>query len=443
MYKLTNTSEKLNPYLKYILFIYLFTVFSGAFRKWFNLSKEIGNIILFLQLLVPFSLFLIRGGMKKWTIGVPLFIFLLFVLGLGVLNPLNLTVNHGVLGFLIHFSFFFLLFFYLNNRDKFNFGKIIDILVIIGFAQLILVFFQYTQPPDSFINRYADVEAVGSIAIVGNSARVTGTFSYISGFTGFLFFHSFLVWAMIKYRYKSVYTLILLSIGLVACFMSGARAATYLYLILFGLILFVEYNSLSKVFFDFKLFIPTVLIILVFLAVGSEKFTDLVQNAFTGFIERRNRGIDEGEENQRIIGDFIQLINFRGNYPVLGVGLGSTYQGANKLFGLSPYVIEYGFFESELTRIVLEGGFLLLFTRISVMIYLFRQLTIPVLGKITILLLILFFLPIVFNVYNAVFSALGIMLVDNFYYYEKMNNIFSIRSRYNIKTGSPNKINFL
>lgn len=240
--------SSINPHLKAILFIYLFTVFSGAFRKWFNFSNEFSNIIFFLQLLAPYTFLLVKGGMKKWQFGLPVFMLLILVLAVGIFNPWNLTIFHGILGFLLHFAFFFMIFFYFNNRKYFQLEKIIDIVVVTVLGQLALALFQYTQPPESFINQYADVESVGSIAIVGTSARVTGTFSYISGFTGFLFFLSFLIWTLIKYRYKSIYILILLAIGLVACFMSGARAATYLYLILFMVIALGEYKSLSKVF---------------------------------------------------------------------------------------------------------------------------------------------------------------------------------------------------
>ncbi|MFX6945393.1 hypothetical protein ABTH53_20265, partial [Acinetobacter baumannii] len=81
-----------------------------------------------------------------------------------------------------------------------------------------------------------------------------------------------------------------------------------------------------------------------FVGYGIDKIRYLVENAFIGFAERRDRGIQTGEESFRIFGDLNEVFNFRGNYPIIGVGLGSTYQGANKLFGTSPYVLEYGFF---------------------------------------------------------------------------------------------------
>ncbi len=406
----------LNIYLKIFLFIYLFTVLGGAFRKWFIASKQIGNAILFAQILVPFAFFFIKGARKNWRIGIPTYTFIILVLLVGVINPLNLTIYHGILGFLLHFSFFFILFFYINNRPFFRFELILPIIVIAGIAQLSLGFFQYTQPSTSFINTYADVEAVGSVALVGNAARITGTFSYISGFTGYLFFNSLLAWAMIKYQYKSIYTIFILMMGMVACFMSGARAATYLYLIVLMVLFISEYSSVTKVVFDFRLILPAMIFPLILIGLGSEKFTGLIENAFTGFTSRRKSGVESGEETTRIIGDFIELLNFKGSYPFLGVGLGSTYQGATKIFGMSPYVSEYGFFESELIRILLEGGFLLLLARIIVTIFLIRQLLIPQVGKIILGLILIFFFPVIFNVYNAVFAALGIILLDYFYF---------------------------
>jgi hypothetical protein len=416
VYPIKKQNNKLNSYQKAFLIIYLFTVLSGAFRKWIISDKQIGNVILFLQILVPFAFIFIRNGMKNWQIGKPQFVVLILILLIGAVNPLNLTINHGLLGILLHGSFFFMIFFYINNRQYFQFEQIAGILLLGGLLQLLLAFFQYTQPADSFINTYVDVESVGGVALVGNSIRVTGTFSYISGFTGFLFFNSLLIWALVKYNYKSIYILLLLLFGITACFMSGARAATYTYLIIVAVIAFTEPILFSKSIVDFKSFLPILVIITIVIGFGSEKIVDLLSNSFTGFIERRTRGIESGEESTRIFGDFYEIINFRGSFPIMGVGLGSTYQGANKIFGTSNYVLEYGFFESELVRIVLEGGFLLLTTRLMILIYLLRKLFIPTISKIIIFILLLFFFPYVFNLYNAVFAALGIILVDYFYF---------------------------
>lgn len=405
-----------NLYLKVFVFIFLFTLLSGALRKWVITSKDISNGVFFLQTVLPYTFLIVNDGFKKWHVGRPALTFIILVLIVGMLNPLNLTIYHGLIGFLLHFNFFFIILFYLSNREKFNFLQIMHLLVFIAFSQLVLVFYQYTQPPDSFVNTYADVESVNSVALVGKAARVTGTFSYISGFTAYLFFHSLLVWTMIKCNYRNIYTLLLLSMGLIACFMSGSRSATYLYILVFTFIFILEYQHLNKVFLDFKLFVPLALIGLFIIGVSNDKFTGLIENAFSGFMERRSRGIHTGEESERLFADIYELFNFKGNFPLLGVGLGSTYQGANQLFGVSPYIQEYGFFESELIRIILEGGFLLFVVRIILISYLIRQLMIPTLAKLFFSFIIIFFFPVIFNIYNAVFAALGLMLLDNIYY---------------------------
>jgi len=410
--------EKLNGFLKAILFIYLFTVFSGALRKWVISSKQIGNFILFLQIIVPFTLVLVKGGMQNWRIGKSFFYFYIFAIVLCSFNPFNKTIYHGILGILLHASFFFIIIFYINNRDKFNFNQLLKYLVPLGVFQLLLVFFQYTQPPQSFINTYADVDAVGGVAIVGTSARVSGTFSYISGFTGFLFFHSLFVWALFKHQLKSYIILYLLFFGLVACFMSGARSATYLYLIIFGAFAITEMRTLRNSVFNIKLLMPILITSLIILGSGNKSIGELIERSVGGFTERRNAGRESGEENERIYGDFTTLLNFSGNYPVFGLGLGSTYQGANKIFGTSQEILDYGFFESEPIRIILEGGFFLFIIRLVFLIYIINLLTIPVLGKVVLSIVLLFFFSIVFNLYNAVFAAIGIVFLDYYYYIE-------------------------
>ncbi|MFX7883323.1 hypothetical protein ABTK06_20295, partial [Acinetobacter baumannii] len=54
--------EKINIYLKVFFGIYLFTVISGGLRKWFFSSKELDNFVLFLQIIIPYSFLIIKGG---------------------------------------------------------------------------------------------------------------------------------------------------------------------------------------------------------------------------------------------------------------------------------------------------------------------------------------------------------------------------------------------
>ncbi|HMI68088.1 MAG TPA: hypothetical protein VK517_18725, partial [Cyclobacteriaceae bacterium] len=123
----------------------------------------------------------------------------------------------------------------------------------------------------------------------------------------------------------------------------------------------------------------------------------------------------QGELEARIVGSLVEVLEFQGEYPVYGIGLGSTYQGAISLFGASDYLKEYGYYESEGGRIVLEGGFILFFLRVILFIVMIRYSYVPPLGKIFLFILFINSM-IVFNTYLSVFFILGMIFVDRAYY---------------------------
>lgn len=127
-----------------------------------------------------------------------------------------------------------------------------------------------------------------------------------------------------------------------------------------------------------------------------------------------------GEVEYRISDLFNEVLDFRGKYPVFGVGLGSTYQGANAIFGTSQYVLEYGYNESEAGRIILEGGYILFFLRIALFLVLMRKSVVPFFGK-AIFLALFFTSQVVFSVYFGTFFFLGIIFVDRAYYLKSRN----------------------
>ncbi len=407
----------INKQVKAYLFILVFTLLSGAIRKWIIINPASGNIIFLLQLLV-FFVFVLIDGNGSWKVvrngAISVYIILLLV---EWINPLNLTFFHGALGFVLHFGLWFSAFYYIANRDKFDLRPLMPIIILFCISEIVLAFIQYQLPADNFINRYADEKQVGgNYAYVGQAVRVTGTFSYISGFSAYLLFHMYFVWALVKMQYKPSVTLSLLFFGLIAAFMNGSRGATYVYVIVMGYMLFAEIRGLNLFLYIKRLIIPVVLVVLVFLARGQLGLESNVSTAFDNFDERRESGIESGEETNRIFGPFREVYNFKGRFPVMGVGIGSTYQGAQAMFGTSPYVLEYGFIENELTRIVLEGGFLLLISRLLLAFYFSQFLSFKKLTKYFIFILF-FVTPTIFNVYNAVFTFLGIAILDNVYYH--------------------------
>ncbi|MBN2603512.1 MAG: hypothetical protein JXA91_05230, partial [Candidatus Thermoplasmatota archaeon] len=93
-------------------------------------------------------------------------------------------------------------------------------------------------------------------------------------------------------------------------------------------------------------------------------------------------------------------------------GLGSTYQGANQVFGVSQTVKQYGYMEDETERIVFEGGYPLFILRIVFLIMILSAMKIPIWSKWA-----LFFLFInamlIFNTYMTFFVATGLIWINN------------------------------
>ena len=398
---------------KIVGLIFILTLITGLLRKWVYVSGLIGNIILGFQLCVPYLLLFSGKNYKKpWSFDL-IGIFSILLIALAI-NPMNLTFFHGALGFILHYSFWFSLSYYLGNRNKINFRPLIPIFLIGCFIEIILGFIQYQLPANHWLNTYANLDAVGgSVALVGESVRVTGTFSYISGFTAFVSFIILFVWYLFRISYNYSIIAILYLGGLLASFMSGSRQAVGVYLIISILILYSEFTSRTIVIFLQKLILPAITIFLLFFIIEKRGFEEKVITAFDNFQERRNVNSESGEENRRLLWDLNDVINFRGNYPIFGVGLGSTYQGATSIFGTSDYVKEYGYSENELPRIVLEGGFILFTFRLLLVIYFMSILNVNIPSKVILGVLIFYFIPVVFNIYNNIFLMIVFMLIDD------------------------------
>ena len=329
-------------------------------------------------------------------------------------NPLNKTVFHGLLGIIMHSVFWLVSFYYLDNRDKFYSEKPMSIFLILAFGEIILASIQYQLPPTNILNRYAD-ENYTDIAIVGNAVRVTGTFSFIAGFTSYLVFQLFLVWALVKINFKPAITLLLLLLSIVGTLMSGSRAALYINLIVIFFMIITEWKNFSLLKNAFKLVVPITVLVMVVLIYGNLGVSEKIQTAYDNYAERFRGGVESGEQSSRFSSSYMNLIDFRGKYPLFGIGLGATYQGATALFGTSDALEEYGFVESENEKVLLEGGYILFFFEIILMFSLCRQLYVPMPVKIMIGILI-FMNPPLYNVYNSIFMFLGISLLDNIYY---------------------------
>ncbi|MES1226753.1 MAG: hypothetical protein ABUT20_65365, partial [Bacteroidota bacterium] len=196
---------------------------------------------------------------------------------------------------------------------------------------------------------------------------------------------------------------VLVALGLVGVFISGARGSfvMYLFLLSFGLLGLRQFKSLV-VFIGVTIF--TVIIFMTVLLLTGKGQTVYEFLAISGGNFKERYEINKKyEQGKRLTGPLQSVFNFRGKYPLYGVGLGATYQGATQNFGTSYYVEEFGYYEEEAERIILEGGYLLFLLKVVLCILLIRYLSASVFFTVPLVFLTLFYLPIVYNVYNIIF----------------------------------------
>lgn len=386
--------------------MFAYTILAGALRKWVILSGPLSNVLLLGHIVLPWAFYLLAPGSKQ-RYG-PVLLLFGSVLLLMAFNPLNQSLYHGVFGLLLHLGFWFFAFHYLENRHLYDWEALFGLLLFLFAIEITLGIFQYSLPRTHFINRYA-AETATSIAYVGERARVTGTFSYVAGFTSWLFFVNLWIWSLALNRRALRVVVVLTALAVFASLISGARMALGLTLLFAGLMFWDVLKRLAVHRVVAALLLGTVA------TAGAYQNSAFVQEAWSNFYSRIEDGIRDEEFGRRTYGVVEEVLDYRGDYPALGTGLGATYQGARIIWGESYYVKRYGGFEEEPERIVLEGGYFLLLLRTLLVMYFLSRLHLPFFQKILFGVLIILFTHSIFNVYNLVFVPLGLSLLDQAY----------------------------
>jgi hypothetical protein len=202
-----------------------------------------------------------------------------------------------------------------------------------------------------------------------------------------------------------------------ASFISGSRGVTAFYMI--SIISFIIFSSDLLRSLNIVLQISLGLILIVLLNIGlndPSNALERLEQAYGNFEARVEENKEEGEGRGT---EFISIIlNYNGPFPLLGTGLGGGYQGANELFGYSPYLAGIPP-EGEVWKTIFEGGYLLLFLKIFMFYRLLYNTYINKIYMLIIILLIFSTVPVVYNVYNLMYVALGICYLDKIIYIQK------------------------
>ena len=410
----------LNSETRWLLWLFLITALGGALRKWFVSSSALSNIILGVQMVIPFLMVARRSARSyspfaRYQLLAIYFVYLAF----HIVYPLQQTIYHGIFGMLIHGGFWLGIFFYLSNRHLFQMEKLMPLIIAVVALEIVLAFIQYQLPQGHFLNKYA--REGQTIAVVGSRVRVTGTFSYLSGYTAFMLFYPLFVWSLVRLRYPQWLVVTAAAFGTIACFMTGSRSALVIFLLLMVPVILREYPLSSLFRLAGRLILPAMVAGAVLLVAGKIQIAKVAQEAYDNFMQRVEANRRSGEQNARIYTDLWYIQNAHYQYPLTGVGLGSTYQGAVQLFGVSRHVQEFGYAESELSRVLLEGGWIIVLLKLALGLLMARQLAFTGFMRWAVWFTIAFGQPIVFNPHNAAFLMMGIMLADNVIWREQQH----------------------
>ena len=414
---MTTGKQHLTPNQRYQVrwlgFCLVYTIFAGSLRKWVIQGGLFSNLLLLGHIVLPWVYYFFSGGSRQ-KFGPLLGIFGGLLL-LMAFNPLNQTIYHGVFGVLLHLGFWLICFHYVENRNLYPWQTLVGLLLFVFFLEIALSVVQYSLPRSLFINKYA-AEGATSIAYVGERARVTGTFSYVAGFSSWLFFVNLWIWAQAKRGASIRFIAFLTALSILASLISGTRASLA-FTIVFALFAFRE--ALKRMAAANFIIVLSVGLILGYTVVQNSGF---IQEAWSNFYSRIEDGIRDKEFGRRTYGVLEEVIDFRGGNPLFGAGLGATYQGARLLWGESYFVKQYGGYEEEPERIILEGGFILFSFRMLLLVYFLNKLQLPVAYKLLLGIIVAFFTHTIFNVYNIFFVPLGLSLLDWAYGHDRNPN---------------------
>ncbi len=335
-------------------------VAEGAIRKWLVPGAQ--DLVYFAKdvlLLGVYAGFLADRRALRVSVPPPLVAGTLAGLFLGALEIFNPNLPNtlvGILGFKAYFLYVPLVWVvpaaFEDDRELARFLSRYSLLAIpIG----LLALAQFASPASSRLNTYARGGGeAGLITTFGSSqqVRVTGTFSYISGYTSYLLITAFLVLAILattRWRWRgNVRHYAALGLTLLGMLMSGSRGPVFLLALLFPLYAWLaiarEEGGVSTLG---RLLLGAAVVVALINFVNAE--------AVEAFYGRAHGTQDLGE---RLTSPFVHPFELLGEVGPLGFGIGATHQTAEAVTrGIPAYSWLRGLrLEDEPSRVMVELG---------------------------------------------------------------------------------------
>ncbi|NEQ98017.1 MAG: hypothetical protein F6K30_15080 [Cyanothece sp. SIO2G6] len=337
-------------------------VIEGALRKW--VLPQASQFIYFLKDFVVLGAYIryfllspVQGKLLTQKKLILALIGLMFVWS--IFQAFNPSLGSPIIGlFGIKNYFFYIPLIWLvpqlfQSEDEFYRFLRAYLLLIIPVG--ILAIAQFFSPPTSPLNVYAWGDEGPDVALAGlGTVRVTGTFSYLAGYSTYLLSCLCLLLPMLtrpQFKQWRILTIVELVLVVITAFMTGSRG------LVIGAVLLIGGYITIQLAVDFSNFYRSIRKLILPGLVGFFAITQGAQLALESFWTRVNQANDSIPD--RISNTFTQPFT---NFQLKGLdgyGLGATFQ-ANKIIRSTLQLplgesipVDY---ESEMGRIALEIG---------------------------------------------------------------------------------------
>ncbi len=255
----------------------------------------------------------------------------------------------GVKGYLIYIPLLWLLPEALRDeRDvRWMFGG----LALLCAVNFLLALAQVSAPAGSVLNAYARQSEYVSVYGSDNLVRVTGTFSYITGFTVFMMCASLLIFShSIVASRLSVSALVVLVGCFLSFLMSGSRLPVYTWVLLTPVIFLV---LTRKRLHSVRLYAAGLAVVVLMVAIAATRLGVI----FESWTERATT--ERADAQSRLFGNLTEPLRVAAKVGLVGEGIGFGHQAAYRLLGQDSQVLErtaaYGL-ENEPGRVMAETG---------------------------------------------------------------------------------------
>lgn len=337
----------------------LLTVFEGAIRKWvFPESQEWIYLSKDFLLLGSYLGFLTPRVLRRE----PLFPRhpangLLAVLGalalLELVNPSLPNLSVGLFGVRAHLLYVPLMYMVPSVfPDAARLRRLAIGFMLVSMVPLLLGPVQFSSSPDSILNRYPwESESAPRVAVFGNAdmPRITGTFSYITGYTTYLVLVvlTALALALTERRPRVRWMLYaVLALGVSNLFMTGSRGPFLILAVAVPVLLIVTLSQTR----DWARVARVLCVALVVLGLVSGRVFPDAWSAFWYRVQGNSDVLD------RVVGTVRDPMTALADAGVLGYGIGTAHQAASLLVAGEAGESLPPAREDEWGRVILELG---------------------------------------------------------------------------------------